>query len=116
MQSWGEQRGREPRCCCPRRRSALKATSRCSWTARATPSASTTPLEPGHHRAPPRLPKAGNMAVMSRAQRLLRLVQLLRRYRAPVSAATLAEELQVSVRSIYRDVTALREQGAAIEG
>jgi predicted DNA-binding transcriptional regulator YafY len=53
---------------------------------------------------------------MSRADRLLRLVQLLRRYRAPVSAATLAEELEVSVRSVYRDVQTLREQGAAIEG
>ena len=53
---------------------------------------------------------------MSRADRLLRLVQLLRRYRAPVSAATLADELEVSVRSVYRDVQTLREQGAAIEG
>jgi predicted DNA-binding transcriptional regulator YafY len=53
---------------------------------------------------------------MSRADRLLRLVLLLGRYRAPVSAATLADELQVSVRSVYRDVQTLREQGAAIEG
>jgi predicted DNA-binding transcriptional regulator YafY len=53
---------------------------------------------------------------MSRADRLLRLVQLLRRYRAPVSAAALAQELEVSVRSIYRDVETLRAQGAGIEG
>jgi predicted DNA-binding transcriptional regulator YafY len=53
---------------------------------------------------------------MSRTERLLRLVQLLRRYRAPVSAAVLAEELEVSVRSVYRDVQTLRDQGAAIEG
>ena len=53
---------------------------------------------------------------MSRADRLLRLVQLLRRYRAPVSAGVLAEELEVSVRSVYRDVQTLRDQGAAIEG
>ncbi|HEU4577671.1 MAG TPA: YafY family protein [Polyangiaceae bacterium] len=53
---------------------------------------------------------------MSRADRLLRLVQLLRRHRAPVSAATLAEELEVSVRSVYRDVQTLRDQGAAIAG
>src|SRR3954462_8163310 len=53
---------------------------------------------------------------MSRADRLLRLVQLLRRYRAPVSAAALAEELEVCVRSVYRDVQTLRAQGAAIEG
>jgi predicted DNA-binding transcriptional regulator YafY len=53
---------------------------------------------------------------MSRANRLLRLVQLLRRHRRPVSAAALAEELSVSVRSVYRDIEALREQGATIEG
>lgn len=56
------------------------------------------------------------MVPMSRADRLLRLVQLLRRHRAPVSAAVLAQELEVSVRSIYRDVDTLRAQGAAIEG
>ncbi|XXU75845.1 HTH domain-containing protein [Sorangium sp. So ce1151] len=53
---------------------------------------------------------------MSRANRLLRLVQLLRRHRRPVSAASLAGELGVSVRSVYRDIDALREQGASIEG
>src|SRR3989442_11095041 len=53
---------------------------------------------------------------VSRAARLLRLLQLLRRYRHPVTASTLAEELGTSVRSIYRDVQTLRGQGAAIEG
>src|SRR5712692_5777631 len=53
---------------------------------------------------------------VSRADRLLRLLQLLRRYRHPVTASTLAEELGASVRSIYRDVQTLRGQGAAIEG
>jgi len=53
---------------------------------------------------------------MSRANRLLRLVQLLRRHRQPVSAAALGEELGVSVRSVYRDIDALRGQGALIEG
>ena len=53
---------------------------------------------------------------MSRADRLLRLVQLLRRYRRPVTASTLAEELGTSVRSIYRDVQTLRGQGAVVEG
>ena len=43
-------------------------------------------------------------------------MQELRRYRAPVSAHDLAETLGVSVRSLYRDVATLREQGAAIEG
>jgi predicted DNA-binding transcriptional regulator YafY len=53
---------------------------------------------------------------MSRASRLLQLIQVLRRHRAPVVAARLAEELQVSVRSIYRDIETLRQQGAHIEG
>jgi predicted DNA-binding transcriptional regulator YafY len=53
---------------------------------------------------------------MSRADRLLRLVQLLRRHRRPVSAAVLAEELQVSIRSVYRDVQTLRAEGAVIDG
>ena len=53
---------------------------------------------------------------MARADRLLRLVQILRRYRAPVSAATLAQELGISLRSVYRDVQTLRAEGATIEG
>ncbi|WP_181708748.1 helix-turn-helix transcriptional regulator [Chthonobacter rhizosphaerae] len=53
---------------------------------------------------------------MSRAERLLALVQALRRRRRPVSGADLAEELQVSLRTIYRDVQALVAQGAPIEG
>ena len=56
------------------------------------------------------------MQFMSRADRLLRLVQSLRRRRAPVTAEALAEELGVSVRSVYRDVQTLRGQGASIEG
>ena len=53
---------------------------------------------------------------MSRAARLLELVQVLRRYRTPVAAHVLAAELGVSVRSVYRDIDTLRGQGAAIEG
>jgi predicted DNA-binding transcriptional regulator YafY len=53
---------------------------------------------------------------MSRAARLLQLVQALRRHRTAVAARVLAGELQVSIRSIYRDIETLRGQGAAIEG
>lgn len=56
------------------------------------------------------------IAGMSRAERLLTLLQALRRHRRPVSAADLARELDVSVRSIYRDIQSLRAQGAAIDG
>jgi predicted DNA-binding transcriptional regulator YafY len=57
-----------------------------------------------------------SMSRMSRAARLLKLVQTLRRHRTPVVAQALADELDVSVRSIYRDIGTLREQGASIEG
>lgn len=53
---------------------------------------------------------------MSKSERLLALLQALRAHRRPVSAERLADELQVSVRTIYRDVVALNSQGATIEG
>lgn len=53
---------------------------------------------------------------MSRAERLLDLIQVLRRHRHPVSGAALAAELGISLRSLYRDVASLRAQGAAIDG
>lgn len=53
---------------------------------------------------------------MSRAQRLLDLIQVLRQHRRPVAGAVLAEELGVSLRTVYRDIESLRAQGADIEG
>ena len=53
---------------------------------------------------------------MARSERLLSLIQALRRHRRPVTAAALAEELGVSARTIYRDVQALAAQGATIDG
>lgn len=53
---------------------------------------------------------------MSRAARLLDLVQALRRRRRAVTAATLAQELGVSERTLYRDIASLIAQGAPIEG
>ncbi len=53
---------------------------------------------------------------MSRAERLLDLMQNLRRRRAPAAGAALAEELGVSLRTLYRDIASLQAQGAAIEG
>jgi len=53
---------------------------------------------------------------MARAERLLELMQALRRRRAPVVGAALADELGVSLRTLYRDIAALQAQGAAIEG
>jgi len=53
---------------------------------------------------------------MTRAERLLALIQILRRHRRPTTAAALAAELGVSTRSLYRDIAVLRLQGADIAG
>ncbi|EJT03097.1 YafY family protein [Rhizobium sp. CCGE 510] len=53
---------------------------------------------------------------MSRSERLLDLLQVLRRHRRPVSGAALADEIGVSIRTLYRDIASLQAQGAAIEG
>lgn len=53
---------------------------------------------------------------MSRSERLLSLLQVLRRHRQPVSGAALASELGISLRTLYRDIATLQAQGANIEG
>lgn len=53
---------------------------------------------------------------MSRSERLLDLIQILRRHRRPVSGQTLAGEMGVSIRTLYRDIATLQGQGAPIEG
>jgi len=53
---------------------------------------------------------------MARSERLLELIQALRRHRRPVSGQALADELGVSLRTIYRDVQTLVGQGAPIDG
>ena len=53
---------------------------------------------------------------MSRAERLLQLMQALRRRRHPVSGADLARELNISLRTLYRDIAALQTRGARIDG
>lgn len=61
-------------------------------------------------------PVTKGIDTMARSGRLLALVQELRAHRHPVTAARLAEVLEVSVRTIYRDIATLQEQGAVIEG
>jgi predicted DNA-binding transcriptional regulator YafY len=51
-----------------------------------------------------------------RSQRLLELIQVLRRHRRPVSGQTLSDELGVSLRTVYRDIQTLIGQGASIDG
>lgn len=53
---------------------------------------------------------------MNRADRLLRLVQALRRHRRPVTADALVGELEVSVRTIYRDIASLMASRVPVRG
>lgn len=54
--------------------------------------------------------------MMNRTERLLILIQTLRRYRHPVSGQRLADQLNISIRTLYRDIATLQSQGADIEG
>ena len=54
--------------------------------------------------------------VMTKAERLLKILTLLKGRRQAITAAALAEQLQVSERTIYRDIEALSLSGAHIEG
>jgi predicted DNA-binding transcriptional regulator YafY len=53
---------------------------------------------------------------MRRADRLFQIIQILRRSSRPVTAAALAEELEVSQRTVYRDVADLMGQRVPIQG
>ncbi|WP_338885458.1 MULTISPECIES: helix-turn-helix transcriptional regulator [Xenorhabdus] len=53
---------------------------------------------------------------MSRAQRLLTLMEILRSYHFPIQGKVLAQKLKISLRTLYRDIATLQVQGANIEG
>jgi predicted DNA-binding transcriptional regulator YafY len=53
---------------------------------------------------------------MSRTSRLFELINVLRARRTPVTALSLARELGISQRSIYRDIETLRSLGAPVDG
>lgn len=53
---------------------------------------------------------------MRRADRLLKVIQLLRRHRRPVTGQHMAEELEVSLRTLYRDMADLITDGVPIRG
>ncbi len=53
---------------------------------------------------------------MTRAERLLALVRLLRTHRYPVAGQQLAQSLAISLRTLYRDIATLQAQGADIRG
>jgi predicted DNA-binding transcriptional regulator YafY len=53
---------------------------------------------------------------MSRTARLFKLMDALRGHRRPVTASRLADDLAVSVRTVYRDIQTLMDLGAPVEG
>ena len=53
---------------------------------------------------------------MAKPDRLFRLLDALRRLPQPVTADRLAAEMEVSARTLYRDIASLRAAGARIEG
>lgn len=53
---------------------------------------------------------------MRKASRLFEIIQILRLARKPVTAAEIADRLEVTVRSIYRDIAALQAMRVPIDG
>ncbi|BDA83730.1 transcriptional regulator [Aureimonas sp. SA4125] len=53
---------------------------------------------------------------MRKAERLFEIIQILRLARGPVTAAAIAERLEVAPRSVYRDIGALQGMRVPIEG
>ena len=53
---------------------------------------------------------------MRRADRLFQIVQLLRRRRTVVTAAQIADKLEISERTVYRDIRDLVQAGTPIDG
>src|SRR5215831_4690337 len=53
---------------------------------------------------------------MRGADRLFEIIQLLRLAATPTTAASLAEALEVTVRTVYRDIAALQARRVPIEG
>ena len=53
---------------------------------------------------------------MRRTERLFQIIQILRRKRKPVTGRALADELGVSLRSLYRDMAELIAQRIPVSG
>ncbi|QGZ58765.1 helix-turn-helix transcriptional regulator [Paraburkholderia acidiphila] len=53
---------------------------------------------------------------MRRADRLFQIIQILRRAKRPVTARVLSEELEVSMRTVYRDIADLMGQRVPVSG
>lgn len=53
---------------------------------------------------------------MSRSTRLFELIQILRRASGPMTAEQIAEQLEVTARTVYRDMVALQAMRVPVEG
>jgi predicted DNA-binding transcriptional regulator YafY len=53
---------------------------------------------------------------MRRTERLFAIIQIMRRARAPITASSIADELETSLRTIYRDIAELIAQRVPIRG
>jgi predicted DNA-binding transcriptional regulator YafY len=53
---------------------------------------------------------------MRRTERLFAIIQILRRARAPMTAAAMADELETSLRTVYRDIAELVAQRVPVRG
>ncbi|WP_299737169.1 YafY family protein [uncultured Roseobacter sp.] len=53
---------------------------------------------------------------MTRSTRFFEIIQMLRRATAPMTAAQMAETLEVTKRTIYRDIASLQASGLPIDG
>jgi predicted DNA-binding transcriptional regulator YafY len=53
---------------------------------------------------------------MRRTERLFAIIQILRRARTPITAAAVAEELETSLRTVYRDIAELIAQRVPVRG
>ncbi len=60
--------------------------------------------------------KAHKMGLMRRSDRLFDIIQRLRTAKGPVTAAALAAELEVTPRTIYRDIATLQARRVPIDG
>ena len=56
------------------------------------------------------------MSAMRRTERLFAIIQILRRARAPITAASVADELETSLRTVYRDIAELIAQRVPVRG
>ncbi|HEY2709411.1 MAG TPA: YafY family protein [Caulobacteraceae bacterium] len=56
------------------------------------------------------------MSAMRRTERLFAIIQILRRARAPITASSIADELETSLRTVYRDVAELIAQRVPVRG